>query len=797
MFPYNTLILGVIWRLQYNQLFGEQKHNKRFKAFIIYVVGIKDMPDYTFQTLSPIDFENLVRDLLQSELSSVRLECFKAGKDFGIDLRHSKSEGSDLIVQAKHYIGTGFKGLLSDLKLKEKPKIDRLQPTRYILATSVPLSPANKEQIIKVLLPHIKSPDEIYGKEDLNNLLGLFPNIEKQHFKLWLSSTTVLEEIVHSKILNQTRFTLQDIADKARVYVANQSFNNALNILKEYNYVIIAGIPGIGKTTLANMLVLHYLKANYDFIDVSYDVSEAYSMPDRKGPRVYLYDDFLGRTAIEEKLRKNEDHRLCDFISSIRKRNNSKLILTTREYILHQAQTIYEILNGPIFEIPKCIVDLSQYTRPIRAQILYNHLYFSQLHKEYVEEIVRQSTFLEIIDHPNYSPRIIEYMTDPMWIGSDKSSMYPTTFLRNLKEPYFIWEQAFDNQITDVAREILLVLGTLPREIFVDDLNCAAMRFLEISGYEATDRKISRALSELQGNFVIIRRDRGNDIISFHNPSVQDFIESYIDKKPSLFESFIKSACFYEQVQWITERANKVGCIQKIHSAIIEGLKSTLSATPCALINHSSDRGRSIFKTRWSIEYGARLGFIASLIRYDDFSFLRGYFRELLMGMTKKMLDMKISNTDLLGLSKKVAELDCISDLKESFFIAAKESLYTNTYWVSDASCVADLIGLCPQVFSQRDHVRLAEQVREIVNNHLGDDDAQLLSDELSSLEEIEEKLKFGLSEQIESVRDMLSAAEENDPQEDDYDDDRYRGHTSEQSVGNDALTDMFSTLLR
>ena len=161
------------------------------------------------------------------------------------------------------------------------------------------------------------------------------------------------------------------------------------------------------------------------------------------------------------------------------------------------------------------------------------------------------------------------------------------------------------------------------------------------------------------------------------------------------------------------------------------------------------------------------------------------------------MINGKISNTDLIGLSKKVANLDCVSDLKESFFIAAKESLYTNAYWVSDASCVVDLIGLFPQVFSQKDHERLAEQVREIVDNHLDDDDAQLLSDELSSLEEIEEKFKYGLTEQIESVRDMLSEAEENGHQEDDYDDDRYRGHTSDQSVGNDALADMFSTLIR
>ena len=219
------------------------------------------MPGYTFQTLSPIDFENLVRDLLQAELS-IRLESFKTGKDLGIDLRYSKCNAQPLIVQAKHYAGTGFRALLSHLKRKEKPKIDRLQAARYLLATSVPLSPANKDSLRKALFPHVKGSEDIYGREDLNNLLGFFPEIERQHFKLWLSSTTVLEEVLHSRILNQTRITLEEIRDNARLYVANESFNRAFQVLKDYNYVIVAGIPGIGKTILAKMLVLRFLRAN-------------------------------------------------------------------------------------------------------------------------------------------------------------------------------------------------------------------------------------------------------------------------------------------------------------------------------------------------------------------------------------------------------------------------------------------------------------------------------------------------------------------------------------------------------
>ncbi len=753
------------------------------------------MPDYTFQTLSPIDFENLVRDLLQSELS-IRLESFKAGKDLGIDLRYAKSGAPPLIVQAKHYADTGFRGLLSHLRLKEKPKIDTLKPHRYLLATSVPLSPTNKNAICEALFPHVKGSEDIYGRQDLNNLLGLFPTVERQHFKLWLSSTTVLEEILHTRILEQTRITLEDIRDKARLYVANESFKHALEILKDNNYVVIAGIPGIGKTILAKMLVLHFLRSSYDFIDVSYDISEAYSIPDHRRPRVYLYDDFLGRTSLQEKLRKNEDQRLLDFISSVRKTKSAKLILTTREYILRQAQATYEPLNSPVFEKPQCIVDLSQYTRPIRAQILYNHLYFSELPRGHVDEIVRQRTYLKIIDHPNYNPRIVEYMTNPMWADPNNSVAYPAMFLRNLQKPFLVWEQAFDNHLANTARETLLVLGTLPHEVFVEDLECAAMHFLSKGGLGIFQREFRRTLAELQGNFIVIRQDTGNDIVAFHNPSVQDFIDSYFDRNPDLYEAMLQAACFFEQVHWMCERVAKQGPVKKVQGPLLAALQRTLATPPCALTNYANIGGHSTYKGRDRMRNGARLGFVASLLGTGEFSFMRDWFRTSLDELTRHMRDLELSNDDLLMLAKKVSALDCISDLADDFFATAKESLFRNANWVSDVSCITDLMELRPQTFMPEDRQRIAGLVGDIVDN-LHDDDSQLLGSELSSLEALEEKYRLGLQKQVDRVRDLLSSAEENCPPEDDYDDDRDRWAGRGDSIGDDALADMFSTLIR
>src|SRR5207249_10024600 len=52
-------------------------------------------------------------------------------------------------------------------------------------------------------------------------------------------------------------------------------------------------------------------------------------------------------------------------------------ILTTSEYILNIAKRRYEVLAHPPVDLTMCVINLSDYTRPIRAKILYNHIYFS------------------------------------------------------------------------------------------------------------------------------------------------------------------------------------------------------------------------------------------------------------------------------------------------------------------------------------------------------------------------------------------------------------------------------------
>src|SRR5258708_3837233 len=116
----------------------------------------------------------------------VIFESYTQGKDNGIDLRYAATAKNDVIVQCKRY--SDFNALFNALK-KERKKVELLNPNRYIITTSVGLNPNQKAQIQRLFPQFVKSSEDIYGKQDLNNLLGLFPDIEKQHFKLWLSST--------------------------------------------------------------------------------------------------------------------------------------------------------------------------------------------------------------------------------------------------------------------------------------------------------------------------------------------------------------------------------------------------------------------------------------------------------------------------------------------------------------------------------------------------------------------------------------------------------------------------------
>lgn len=518
------------------------------------------MPDYSFNQLSPNDFEHLARDLLQKELT-ITFESFTTGKDKGVDLRFCPSSEKNIIVQCKHYIKTSFNGLLRAID-DELPKIKKLQPDKYIFVTSKDLTVEKKEKIFEKLHSHLLSKGDIYGKDDLNNLLGKFPEVEKEHFKLWLTSTTVLEHILNAGIFGAAQAEIEHIKLKISRFVKNESLNRTREVLKKNQFCIIAGIPGIGKTTLAEILLMTHLKNGYECYRI-WNISEAYTVFNSSKKQLFYFDDFLGRTGLKSNFDKNEDERLIRFIQDVSRTEQSKLILTTREYILKQAKENYEALTRGGFDTAQSVIELEDYTDFIRAQILYNHLFFSELPHSFLTEIVNQKAYKKIIAHENYSPRIIEIMTELINVKKYKPGSYPREFIANLDYPYKIWQTAFHNHLSNEAVDILLVLSTLSDVTTLDILEKSFESFnsYRVKKYnrEGDPYGFSRGLNELENNFIKISSEEKDIIVEYHNPSVRDFIENHLRDNHKDANELLDSVLYSGQVYklWEIDKAKQ------------------------------------------------------------------------------------------------------------------------------------------------------------------------------------------------------------------------------------------------
>lgn len=505
------------------------------------------MADYDFKILQPSEFECLSRDLIQAR-DGVYIESFTEGKDGGIDFRYAMSKDKTAIIQVKRYATYG--SLYAALK-KEVAKVKKLNPHRYYISTSVGLTPDNKSNIQKLFGNDILDTTDILGKDDLNNLLGLHPEVEKRYYKLWLSSSTVLESIIHKRIQNWAAFEMDKIKNDIHQYVFNDSFNDALKILTEHRYVIISGIPGIGKTTLARMLVYELLaNGTEEFIYIPSDIDDAVEMFDDNKDQVFFFDDFLGSTMFEMGERKF-DQKILSFIDKVQHSKGKRFILTTREYILSDAFLYYEKFQLNHIDIAKCTLSLSYYTKHIKATILYNHLADAQLPDEYVEKLIENGNYKKLINHPNFNPRVIEtFINDKVW-----NTVEPKGFMDKLigffDSPLSVWEKAFE-RLEITTRHILLTLVTMPLPVRVDDWKKAfdyfSQKHMAKLGLACDEQKWLESIKVLEDCFVKTDRLDGVLVVRLFNPSVRDFLSAYLENHSVTSEMLIDGAYFTEQL---------------------------------------------------------------------------------------------------------------------------------------------------------------------------------------------------------------------------------------------------------
>jgi conflict system STAND superfamily ATPase len=390
----------------------------------------------------------------------------------------------------------------------------------------------------------------------------------------------VLERVLHNAELCQTDFAVDRVRRKLPLFVQNAAFPRAMQLLDDTRIVVISGVPGIGKTTLAEMLLYAHLEQGYEPVVIQAEIAEAKKFFKPGAKQVFYYDDFLGQTFLgdrREYLGRNQDVAIVDFMDMVRHSDKSRFILTTREHILSSALQMSERLAHSPMLAHRCVFELRDYSYAQRARILYNHLYFSNLPQPYKVAVLEGDFFLEIIKHKHFNPRLIEWLSTYTRLREVGPDTYRAHISALLESPETIWAHAFRSQISNAARHVLLCLYTLGEWINVIDLEPA---FVSLHRYCAINYNQSIApgdfrnsLQELDGAFL----SYNSGTVSYLNPSIREFVASMISEDHGIAEDLLNAAVRFRQVVnlWKLCRARPDSTLNALLTSNLELLRQS------------------------------------------------------------------------------------------------------------------------------------------------------------------------------------------------------------------------------
>jgi hypothetical protein len=319
-------------------------------------------------------------------------------------------------------------------------------------------------------------------------------------------------------------------------------------MLSEGRVVVLTGMPGVGKSMLAEMLLLNHWHEGWSVISISSDIEEAWSAFRRSERQIFFYDDFLGQTDFSEHHAKNEDSRIVRFIERVTADPNKRFVMTSRSQILRQAEAVSEPIARGRLKTREMVLELTEYGPLERAKILYNHLYFSGLPRSVIRGYVESRRYFEVVEHSNFSPRIVEQVLRRSFSSSDELAL---VMKATHDRPIDLWGTMFSTVLSRVAKRIVLTLVTLPvRGVSLDRLE-------QLTIGDADPTEYRNSLRALDGTFIkIVRKSLTTaDTVSFADPSVRDFVLATLDVEARLVLNLVLGAAELDQVALVLNYA--------------------------------------------------------------------------------------------------------------------------------------------------------------------------------------------------------------------------------------------------
>lgn len=501
---------------------------------------------FNYSSLNDVEFEELCRDVINQKYD-LKLRTFAKGRDKGIDLADSY-ERMNTLAQVKHYANSTVSNLMTALK-KEVHKVENLKPKTYFVCTSLPLSAGKIEEIYELFSDYMPSKENILAKQDIDSFLQdpENRNIVVKNFKLWIDNSGILQEITNNQIFIDCEALMSNINKEKNLFVKTSIYDDAVKLLKENRLLMIIGNPGVGKTMLTKMLALKYAVDGYKirYTTNVTNLTELKSSLSRnaKDKEIVLIDDCFGQAYFE--MKESQSNELMSLIDYVNLSSNKLLVLNSRVTIYQEAknQSLALKQSEDDEKYSLQIIDANKMNDLDKAKILYNHIYFYEMPKEYFDEIKKEKRYLFIIKHHNYNPRIVEFVCKKHFYQNVKVSDYYNKIMENLDNPEQIWENEYENRLKKVDRILLTTIYSfsdkaVPFDFVVEAFNTRIRNEKDI---DITQDQFKKSYKRLLEGFIITTELNHKKALSMINPSVNDFLDrrmvSNILEKEDLLEN--------------------------------------------------------------------------------------------------------------------------------------------------------------------------------------------------------------------------------------------------------------------